>query len=112
MPNHSKGLVMLEARGKGEDKILLDELKHIIFDTGIRSISSEELQEKIKGIYFNPKWSNTYDNTFSGLEIADLSSYPIHKYVRSNIKDKAFNIVEKKIDKFPNYNNKGLKIFP
>ena len=76
MPNNCNGLIMLEARGKDEDYILLNEMKHIIFETGIKDISPEELKKKIAGIYFNPKWNNLYDDTFSGLEIADLSSYP------------------------------------
>lgn len=112
MPNNCKGLIMMEARGKDEDYLLLNEMKRIIFETGIKKISSEELEEKIAGIYFNPKWNNLYDSTFSGLEIADLSSYPIHKYVRNKNKDKSFLILEKKIDKYPNYINKGIKIFP
>lgn len=112
MNNNCKGLIMLEARGKDEDYLLLNEMKHIIFETGIKKISSKELQDKIAGIYFNPKWNNRYDNTFSGLEIADLSSYPIHKYVRNNHKDKSFLVLENKIDKYPDYLNKGIKIFP
>ena len=112
MPNNSRGLIMLEARGKDEDYILLNEMKHIIFETGIKGISSDELQQKIAGIYFNPKWNLTYNDTFSGLEIADLSSYPIHKFIRNNNKDQAFKILESKIDKYPNYISKGIKIFP
>lgn len=112
LPNNTKGSIMLEARGKDEDYILLNEMKHIIFETGIKKISSEELQNKIAGIYFNPKWNKEYDDTFSGLEIADLSSYPIHKFVRNNNKDQAFLVLENKIDKYPDYMNKGIKIFP
>lgn len=112
MPNSARGLIMLESRGKNEDKQLLNEMKHIIFETGIRTISSDELITKIAGIYFNPKWNNIYDETYIGLEIADLSSYPIHKFVRNSHRDKAFEILEKKIDKYPYYMNKGLKIFP
>jgi len=112
IPNNKNGIIMLEARGKDEDYLLLNEMKHIIFETGIKNILTKELQQKIGGIYFNPKWDNAYDITFSGLEIADLSSYPIHKYVRNNNKDKAFLMLENKIDKYPNYINKGLKIFP
>ena len=37
MPNNKKGIVMLEARGKDEDYILLNEMKHIIFETGIKN---------------------------------------------------------------------------
>ena len=112
MPNNKKGIVMLEARGKDEDYILLNEMKHIIFERGIKNISAQELQNKITGIYFNPKWNKEYNDTFLGIEIADLSSYPIHKFIRNNNKDKAFEVLENKIDKFPNYINKGIKIFP
>ena len=51
-------------------------------------------------------------STYCGLELADLCSYPIHKFVKYNKKDKAFLAIENKIDCFPNYINKGLKIFP
>ena len=112
LPNNTKGSIMLEARGKDEDYILLNEMKHIIFETGIKNISSEELQNKIAGTYSNPKWNKEYDDTFSGLEIADLSSYPIHKFVRNNNKDQAFLVLENKIDKYPDYMNKGIKVFP
>ena len=103
---------MLESRGKNEDMQLLNEMKHIIFETGIKNITSNELINKIAGIYFNPKWNKVYDDTYTGLEIADLSSYPIHKFVRNKHKDMAFEILEKKFDKYPDYINKGLKIFP
>lgn len=112
MPTPCKGIIMLEARGKTEDKIVLEEMCHIINVTGIKNLRTDELQEKISGIYFNPKWNKSYDNTFSGLEIADLTSYPIHKYIKYNKKDLAFEMLERKIDKFPDYINKGLKIFP
>lgn len=112
IPYNARGLIVLESRGKNEDRQLLNEMKHIIFETGIRSISSDELINKIAGIYFNPKWNKIYDDTYTGLEIADLSSYPIHKFVRNKHKDMAFEILEKKFDKYPNYINKGLKIFP
>ena len=95
MKSNCKGIVMLEARGKDEDYILLNEMKHIIFETGIRKVTSNELSDRILGIYFNPKWNQGYDNTFSGLEIADLTSYPIHKYIRNNKKDKAFRLLTK-----------------
>lgn len=47
-----------------------------------------------------------------GLEIADLFSYPIHKFIKRNVKDKAFLMFENKIVGYPNYKNKGIKIFP
>lgn len=112
MPTPCRGNIVLEARGKQEDKVLLGEMSHIINDTGIKNITTMELQNKISGIYFNPKWNKSCENTFCGLEIADLTSYPIYKYVKYKEKDRAFKCLEKKIDRYPNYTNKGLKIFP
>lgn len=63
-------------------------------------------------MYFNPKWNEEYSSTYVGLEITDLFSYPIHKYVKRNTKDKAFLTFEDKIVGYPNYKNKGIKTFP
>lgn len=110
--NNKKGIIMLEARGKEEDKELLKHISKVINHTGTKKISSKELRNKIDGVYFNPKWNEDYNFTYVGLEITDLFSYPIHKYIKRNIKDKAFIIFEDKIVGYPNYNNKGIKIFP
>ena len=110
--NNKKGIIMLEARGKEEDKELLKHISKVINHTGTKKISSKELRNKIDGVYFNPKWNEDYNFTYVGLEITDLFSYPIHKYIKRNIKDKAFIIFEDKIVGYPNFNNKGIKIFP
>lgn len=48
-----------------------------------------------------------------GLQIADLIAYPIGRYVlKPQEENLAFKIVEQKLHKFPNYLQKGLKIFP
>ena len=107
--NNKKGIIMLEARGKEEDKELLKHISKVINHTGTKKISSKELRNKIDGVYFNPKWNEDYNFTYVGLEITDLFSYPIHKYIKRNIKDKAFIIFEDKIVGYPNYNNKGIK---
>ena len=110
--NNKKGIIMLEARGKEEDKELLEHISKVINHTGTKKISSKELKSKIDGVYFNPKWNEEYSSTYVGLEITDLFSYPIHKYIKKNTKDKAFLIFEDKIVGYPNYKNKGIKIFP
>ena len=110
--NNKKGIIMLEARGKDEDKELLEHISKVINHTGTKKISSRELKAKIDGVYFNPKWNEEYSSTYVGLEITDLFSYPIHKYIKRNTKDKAFLIFEDKIVGYPNYKNKGIKIFP
>ena len=109
--NNKKGIIMLEARGKNEDKYLL---KHIItiLNNGKKNIPPEELKEKIVGVYFNPKWNEEYSHTFSGLEFADLFSYPIHQLVKYKKENPAFEVLKTKIDKYPDYMNKGIKIFP
>ena len=109
--NKKKGIIMLEARGKNEDK---DLLKHIItiLDNGKKNIPPEELKEKIVGVYFNPKWNEEYSHTFSGLEFADLFSYPIHQFVKYKKGNPAFEVLKPKIDKYPDYMNKGIKVFP
>ena len=110
--NKKKGIIMLEARGKDEDKELLEHISKVINKTGTKQISNRELKSKIRGVYFNPKWNEEYSSTYVGLEITDLFSYPIHKFVKRNTKDKAFLIFEDKIVGYPNYKNKGIKTFP
>lgn len=110
--NNKKGVIMLEARGKDEDNELLEHISKVIIKTGTKKISSKELKLKIAGVYFNPKWNEEYSITYVGLEITDLFSYPIHKYVKRSIKDKAFLTFEDKIVGYPDYKSKGIKIFP
>lgn len=109
---NKKGIIMLEARGKEEDSELLEHISKVIRKTGTKSIKSSELKNKIKGVYFNPKWNEEYSSTYTGLEITDLYSYPIHKFIKRNKKDQAFLTYENKIVGYPNYNNKGIKVFP
>lgn len=108
---NKNGIIMLEARGNKEDKFVLKHLIEIL-DKG-NFFRSRNSFSRVKGIYFNPKWTNKY-NTYPILELADLISYPIHKYVRSGceVKDKSFISIEKKISNFPFYFGKGIKIFP
>lgn len=109
---NKKGIIMLEARGKEEDSELLEHISKVIRKTGTKNIKSSELKNKIKGVYFNPKWNEEYSSTYTGLEITDLYSYPIHKFIKRNKKDQAFLTYENKIVGYPNYNNKGIKVFP
>ena len=103
---------MLESRGKKDDMNLLNHINDIINIKGTTGIKPNELKNKINGVYFNPKWYGGYSSTFAGLEIVDLFSYPIHQYIKYKEKNKAFKAIEKKIDCYPNYKNKGIKVFP
>jgi len=110
--NGKKGIIMLEARGKEEDKKLLKHIYDIIYNKGRKNISTMELISKIDGVYFNPKWNEEYSATYVGLEITDLFSYPIHQYVKYKKENLSFNVLKSKLDGYPDFINKGVKIFP
>jgi len=116
VPQKAKGVLVLESRGKKEDRKLLEYLK-LFLSTGIspsgKWVTPDELSF-IRGIFFNPKWcSEEHDlKSFIGLELADLVSYPIHKYFRSGEKDRSFLGIENKFDSYPKYLGRGLKQFP
>lgn len=105
-------VVILEARGKQDDKELLAQIKNLI-DFGNR-FTPASVFSKIKGVYFNPKWNEEThcQKSYWSLEIADVCSYPIHKYLSYGTKDPAFLIVEKKLRNYPNYIGRGIKSFP
>ena len=73
-----------------------------------------EIFSKIKGVYFNPKWSRKYDDKKSQwmLELADLCAFPIHKYLAYGTSDQAFEILKEKICGYPNIKGRGIKSFP
>lgn len=106
--NYKKGIIVLESRNQNQDKKILENINRL-FQYGAKIIKAKEFQEKIVGIYFNKKWNDSKTHTYVGLEIADLFTYPIHKFVRSQIKDLSFFTIEKKLDKGI---KKGIKIFP
>lgn len=110
---HSEtGIIILEARGKAEDRFILDHIKNLI-DNGTKYVDASHFK-KIKGVYFNPKWcmKSLEQKSYFGLECSDLYSYPVYKYSKLNKKDKAFLSIENKIYGYPNYDGRGYKIFP
>lgn len=112
LKNNETAIIILEARGKVEDKELLNHIKYTI-DNGTRYVNREYFT-RIKGIYFNPKWqgNSEFKKSYYGLELADLYSYPIHRYCRLNKKDMSFNVLEHKLYRYPKYDGSGIKKFP
>lgn len=106
------GILLLESRGKKEDAQILKFLVEFL-EKGNRYWSSDDLS-RIKGVYFNPKWSIAHQSQASYilLELSDLVSYPIHKYVKTGTQDKSFDIIVKKMSNYPLVKGYGLKIFP
>lgn len=114
---NATGVVVLECRGKKEDYKLLRHCVEIL-NSGTFYASPQDLCS-INGIYFNTKWAEKYNfkKSYFGLEIADLVSFPIHKFIRDNIRDPSFEIIERKLYGYKSNNpksyiGKGLKVFP
>lgn len=108
----SSCVVVLEGRGKKEDKIILEHIRELI-DHGNSYVSSSVFQ-KIKGVFFNGKWSKEFNEkkSYWALELADLCAYPIHKCCAYHTQDKSFHILMPKFFNYPNILGFGLKKFP
>lgn len=68
--------IIAEARGKKEDKLLTREFKNFMTN-GTRYLSHRQLQKYIVDLSFREKSKN-----INGLQLADLSAYPIMRSVR------------------------------
>ncbi len=104
--------IVLESRGKREDKNLLKVINRILrCGNGYKNSS---FFSKIKGVYFNPKWCKESDNkkSYWELEIADICAFPIHKYLSYGKTDKSFEVLESKLYGYPHTKGYGIKTFP
>lgn len=106
----SKGLLLLESRNKVLDIRLHKKFLDLLMN-GNR-YHDNNFFSKINGIYFNNKTTLDEKKSYLQLEIADICSYSIFNYVRNGSKDIIFEAIENKISFFPNYEGRGLKIFP
>jgi hypothetical protein len=110
-----KGIIILESRGKKEDQFVLDYIVNLIRKGSNQNPSIHF--RNIEGVYFNPKWSNGNNSkaSFVILEYADLVCFPIHKQHRDSDLSKgnpAYEIVERKLYKYPKHIGWGLKLWP
>lgn len=98
--------IVVEKRGKREDKTLRDYYNRIL-EKGVKYCSEERMKEHIHDFNFSAKAEN-----INGLQIADLIAYPISRYVLNPDKENpAFDIVEPNIY-VSEGRRLGLKIFP
>lgn len=105
-----KGIILFESRGEHEDKELLEKVLSVISEGN--DFSRPKHFNRIEGVYFNPKRTEDEKLSYWVLELADIVSYKIHRYIKNDERDELFNSIEKKIYKYPNHYGKGLKIFP
>lgn len=106
------GFIMLESRGKKEDKKLHAFIVDVLrYGTDYKK---PIFFSNIKGVYFNSKWSKQDNDkkSYVGLELADLISYPIYRAFAHGAKGKDYKIIEPKIYGYPYIHGKGLKVFP
>lgn len=104
---------VFEARGLREDKKLLGHAAELLYSSGTKWAKKTQLQKWVRGVFFNSK-STLRDeaNLYPGIEIADLFSYPIHRYARFGHIGKDFEVVRQKMYGYPRPSKKGLILFP
>lgn len=110
---NKNGILLLEARGKEEDAGILKFLVELL-ENG-NNYHNKKHFKRIKGVYFNPKWcfnKNKGKASFPLLELSDLVSFPIFKYIKTGRKDLAFEAFEQKLHNYPNFHGYGIKKFP
>lgn len=107
--NNKKGAIVLESRGRKEDKGLLESIIPNI-EKGTEFVSDKACSH-IKGIYFNRKRTIDNKQSYLFLEIADMIGYAMHNKISQNIESNLYNIIKNKIYNYPNINGYGLKIF-
>lgn len=89
--------IILESRGKKEDKALLNMIVNLI-ENGTNYCSSEKFRV-IKGVFFNKKWQDD-GLSYWQLELADIIAAPLHSYCvgkKPSLYDEEFRIIEKKL---------------
>ena len=113
---NKKVALVFESRGKNEDKLLYKHIYKIINVTGMKvgdkKTSKEEIRECFDEAFFNHKVSKDGLFAYPGIEIADLCSYPIYRYMRYGTEGKDFEIVKEKIVADRSGILQGLRSFP
>ena len=106
IPNGKKCLLVFEARNPDADRELLKKINACIV-TGTDYANPIQLN-CIAGVYFNRKWCESAQclKSYFCLEIADLVGYPIYKYMTIGERDRAYQLIGRKILDY------GLKKFP
>lgn len=108
--SNKKGIIVVESRGFKENKLLLESALKIICHGNRYHESS--FFSNIIGIYFNPKRTKNKKLSYPQLELADLISYHIHNYIKTNYASDEFSLIESKFYNYPQYNGYGMKVFP
>ena len=111
-PQNKKCVVVLESRGKKDDRKLHEYIMKLL-SRGTDFVDSTHFG-RIVGVYFNQKWSKKSKDqkTYWALELADLCSTPMYRYGSYKQAGADFDIIKTHIVHFPNINGYGFKMFP
>ncbi|MCN0157083.1 DUF3800 domain-containing protein [Staphylococcus epidermidis] len=104
------GIIVLESRGKKEDKEVLKKVKTLLKNGNMYQGNSNF--SCIKGVYFNPKRTKNGLKSYWSLEICDLVTYSIYFKLKNDELDWLFSSIKNKIYGYPNYWGRGIKKFP
>lgn len=102
-------VVLNESRGKKEDHRLFELIKPFLGDGG--PYISDRIHQ-IDHIYFNPKLTSNKKKSHFMLEIADLSSYTLHRYLRDDVATELFETFREKYVGGSPRKGKNYKFFP
>lgn len=108
--NGEKITLLFESRNTSDDLRVLNKINNLrLFGN---KYQDSTFFSPINGIFFNPKLTDDSMKSYFPLEIADLISYRIHRHVLNDSFILKFQSIEDKLDSYPDYFGKGLKIFP
>lgn len=107
--NGEHSSVLNESRGKKEDAKLYGLIKPFLDDGGLYVISRIH---QIDNVYFNSKLTSDRKKSHFMLEIADLSSYTLHRYLRNDINSELFQSFRDKYIGGRPIKGHSYKIFP
>lgn len=100
---HKRGLIITEARGEKEDKLLLDTFYHYQRN-GAGILSGKEIRETISDLLIIRKTQNHI-----GLQLADMVCFPIYDYFIPDHTSRTDHIIKKE---YIEPKIKALSVFP
>lgn len=105
---NKKGVILFESRGQKEDNSVLGKINTVLKKGN--DYHRPFVFRKIDGVYFNRKSTPDKQKSYWILELADILSYRIHRFVKTSEKDQLFKSIETKFSEYPDHDGKGLKI--
>lgn len=110
--SRKKGEVMFESRNEKEDQEVLSKAVNV-YENGTYYVDSSKFKS-INGIHFNKKRTADNKKSYYMLEIADIMSYTVLRYLRDKEKNEIFDALKPKIitDRNGLALGYGFKFFP